>query len=54
MVLCYSIIILLYLLICRISMQNNIQDLSSIKFSRNIRYDIVSTYDILILSHFLN
>jgi hypothetical protein len=35
-------------------MQNNVQDLSSIKFSYNMRYNIVSIYDTLILSLFLN
>jgi hypothetical protein len=30
-------------------MQKNIQDLSNIKFSRNMRYDTVSIYDILII-----
>jgi hypothetical protein len=43
------IIILLYLLICRIAMQNNVQDLFSTKFSRNMCYDIVS-----ILPAFIN
>jgi hypothetical protein len=31
-------------------MQNNVQDLFNIKFTRNMRYDIVSTYDTLIVS----
>jgi hypothetical protein len=35
-------------------MQNNVQDLFNIKFSHNMRYDIVSTYDTLIVSLFLN
>jgi hypothetical protein len=35
-------------------MQNNVQDLFTIKFSRNMRYDIVSTYDTLIVPLFLN
>jgi hypothetical protein len=35
-------------------MQNNVQDLFNLKFSRNMRYDIVCTYDTLIVSLFLN
>jgi hypothetical protein len=36
-------------------MQNNVvQDLFNIKFSRNMRYHIVSIYDTLIVSFFLN
>jgi hypothetical protein len=35
-------------------MQNNAQDLFNINFSHNMSYDIVSTYDTLIVSLFLN
>jgi hypothetical protein len=35
-------------------MQNNVQDLFNIKFSYNMLYNIVSTYDTLIVSLFLN
>jgi hypothetical protein len=35
-------------------MQIDIQDLFDINFSRNVRYDTVSTYDTLIFSLFFN
>lgn len=35
-------------------MQNSVQDLFDINFSRDVRYDTVSTYVILIISLLLN
>jgi hypothetical protein len=50
----YGIIYLLYLLFCSISIQMCVQDLLKFNVSRNVCYDIVSTYDTLISSLFIN
>jgi hypothetical protein len=49
-----SIIVSLYLMICRISMQNCVQDLFDTIFSRYTCYDTVSTYDTTLISLFIN
>jgi hypothetical protein len=54
MILYTSIIVFLYLMICRISMQNCVQDLFETIFSRYTCYDIVSTYDTTLISLIIN
>jgi hypothetical protein len=54
MILYSSIIVSLYLMICRISMQNCIHDLFNTIFSRYTCYDTVSTYDTTLLSLIIN
>jgi hypothetical protein len=49
-----SIIYSSYLLFCSISIQMCVQELLGLNISRNMRYDIVSTYDTLIFSLFIN
>jgi hypothetical protein len=44
----------LYLMICRISMQNCVQDLFDTIFSRYTCYDTVSTYDTTLISLIIN
>jgi hypothetical protein len=54
MILYSSIIVSLYLMICRISMQNCVQDLFDTIFSRYTCYDTVSTYDTTLISLIIN
>jgi hypothetical protein len=54
MILCSSIIVSLYLMIYRISMQNCVQDLFDTIFSRYMCYDTVSTYDTTPISLIIN
>jgi hypothetical protein len=49
-----SIIAMIYLLFFKISIKNYVQDLFGIKFSRDMRYDTVFTYVILISFLLLN
>jgi hypothetical protein len=54
MILYSSIIVFLYLMICRISIQNCVQDLFDTIFSRYTCYDTVSTYDTTLISLIIN
>jgi hypothetical protein len=54
MILYSSIIVSLYLMIYRISMQNCVQDLFDTIFSRYTCYDTVSTYDTTLISLIIN